>query len=520
MDPLLALKSAIQASSSLTLSSSKDFSDDTKLPDTSIGIAKYLHFPSSVPYFSSSGALSEPAASNGVSIELDTPTRYHTNNKTAPVSLKTVYDAWLTRDLKGPEYISQANEQNIQYLKIVERLDLVGWLKDESESENIKDIDTAQGTQTSDTMMTETALASDATSATTATATSTSTNGTNDTKTTNSHSDSQSSNTLNPLDVVTAVEETLPSKPPPHDPTVSQIYKNEHVFLDHNSALHGSKLIDFTSVGKDCRNLIINVVKGAQRSSQHQNQHHSHNQQRSGNGHHRQQQHPGRNPYDRNPNAPGSVPRPVGLLPRVGSSSSSASVNKGVGHSGYSSANSSSALASSQRGRSKDPIILLSPSTSALLNMGNVRSFLEDGEFIPRMAGLGAPDLIRLNRYSSRFGSKSGNPGERTKIHFVVVDNVEKFTKPEYWDRVVAVFVTGQAWQFKSYRWPTPNELFQHIAGFYLAFQGERVPPELGTWRNVTVTQIPKNERFRDREAAEVIWNQIEKWMLAKGWKF
>lgn len=124
-------------------------------------------------------------------------------------------------------------------------------------------------------------------------------------------------------------------------------------------------------------------------------------------------------------------------------------------------------------------------------------SRFEGGEFIPRMPAIGDSDYLQITRYSNKLSGQSNSNSANgrqngTKIRFAVVDNVEKFTKPEHWDRVVAVFVTGQAWQFRSYRWPSPNDLFQHVAGFYLTYQGERVPPELGTWRNVTITQIPK----------------------------
>lgn len=467
MDALLALKSAIQAGVELTLLSSAEYSNDAKLSGSSIGKAQYLYFPSAVPYL---------ATTNGpdTSVALDTTTRYHTNNKTAPVSLRTVYNAWLTRDLKGPEYISQANEQNIQHLRIIERVDLLGWLKGDQDSENIKDIedDSKEEEKKGE-------------------ASSQDSNPSEPARSTVTTRGDDKTSSVNPLDIVTAVEETLPSRRPPTDPTVDLVYKHERTSLDHNSALHGSKVIDFSHIAKDCREKIINVVKNAHRAQQ-RNAHS--NQQRS---------HQGRNPYDRNPNAPSMAPRPSGLIQR------GPSLN----------------APTSQRGRPKDPIILLSPSTSALLNMGNVKSFLEGGEFIPRMPAIGDSDYLQITRYSNKLSGQSNSNSANgrqngTKIRFAVVDNVEKFTKPEHWDRVVAVFVTGQAWQFRSYRWPSPNDLFQHVAGFYLTYQGERVPPELGTWRNVTITQIPKNERFRDREASEVIWNQIEKWMLSKGWKF
>jgi parafibromin len=55
------------------------------------------------------------------------------------------------------------------------------------------------------------------------------------------------------------------------------------------------------------------------------------------------------------------------------------------------------------------------------------------------------------------------------------VDTPEQF-KPEYWSRVVAVFTTGQMWQFKSYKWQQPTELFRNTVGVYVGWRGEQLP--------------------------------------------
>lgn len=44
-------------------------------------------------------------------------------------------------------------------------------------------------------------------------------------------------------------------------------------------------------------------------------------------------------------------------------------------------------------------------------------------------------------------------------VPYRVVDNPAKLS-PSDWDRVVAVFVMGPAWQFKGYPWETPVEIF------------------------------------------------------------
>jgi hypothetical protein len=49
---------------------------------------------------------------------------------------------------------------------------------------------------------------------------------------------------------------------------------------------------------------------------------------------------------------------------------------------------------------------------------------------------------------------------------FMVVDNPNGLCCR---DRVLCVFTTGQAWQFKSYKWTDPRELFKHgMSPFHL----------------------------------------------------
>lgn len=108
-------------------------------------------------------------------------------------------------------------------------------------------------------------------------------------------------------------------------------------------------------------------------------------------------------------------------------------------------------------------------------------------------------------------------------MRFVLVEGPEQF-KPDYWNRVVAVFTTGQSWQFKGYRWTEATELFSHMLGVYVGFRGDGVPSTVRNWgRGVRSLEIDKwngaeQGRWRDREVVEKLWAEIEESMRRKGW--
>jgi parafibromin len=183
---------------------------------------------------------------------------------------------------------------------------------------------------------------------------------------------------------------------------------------------------------------------------------------------------------------------------------------------------SNPALALNQKpARRPDPIILLSPSASALLRMSNAKAFLEGGRYTP-------PDhnatstMLHISRTI-----KEIDPSR--PMRFILVEGPEQF-KPEYWNRVVAVFTTGQAWQFKNYRWSSPAEVFKHVLGVYLGWRGDEPPEAVRAFgHRVLSCSVEKwrdpgqpgaeTSRWRDREVVEAIWKGIEGNMRAKGWR-
>lgn len=195
------------------------------------------------------------------------------------------------------------------------------------------------------------------------------------------------------------------------------------------------------------------------------------------------------------------------------------------------------------------PIILVSPSASSLLRMSNIKTFLSDGYYIPpdhhSLSKSTGSNLLQVQRTlrtvpdasqsSALAAGRPVNPtAQRKATLFILVDSTADF-KPDYWNRVVAVFTTGQTWQFKSYKWSSPPELFKHATGIYVGWRGDDVPREVKGWgRGVRTFAIDRWDeksamtpgaggtggtgRWRDRGVVEDIWATIEEGMRSKGW--
>lgn len=178
--------------------------------------------------------------------------------------------------------------------------------------------------------------------------------------------------------------------------------------------------------------------------------------------------------------------------------------------------------------------------------MTNVKSFLQDGVFVPPdhpiLSMSTSPNILEIqrplhpttasstNRTSNASTSNPSSNGNARKnlTRFTLVDSPTNF-RPEYWSRLVAVFTTGQTWQFKSYKWSSPPELFKHATGIYVGWRGEEPPREVKGWgRGVEKFAVERWDergggvngagRWRDREVVEGIWRVIEEGMRIRGW--
>jgi parafibromin len=134
-DPLLNLRISIASNMPPIPTTSPDSSSASEATDN-LAIATYLQF-------------SDP---NHQSYPLDIPTRFISSDK--PVDLRSIYYAWLKKDVGISDYIASAQQLNeelsgpggaggkVQNLVFVERLDLITWLEGASEdSEYIKPLE-------------------------------------------------------------------------------------------------------------------------------------------------------------------------------------------------------------------------------------------------------------------------------------------------------------------------------------------------------------------------------------------
>ncbi|GAV27434.1 hypothetical protein PMKS-000902 [Pichia membranifaciens] len=282
------------------------------------------------------------------------------------------------------------------------------------------------------------------------------------------------------------------------DPLLKCISIHEVELIDHDKELRGTqKSNDFSNLIRECEYKIVRPLKASFKGKGSS----------------------AASAVTASASASSGAAKSSGVSGSSGTKSSSASVSKSR------SKKLSSSLASSSSAHSlgtilqkKDPIIILSPSAISMITMANVKSFLQNGRFVdvhdPNFAGngpsTGETNMVQLVRHSKRFNKD---------IKFVVVSNVEKFfVKPEYWDRVVAVFTTGQEWQFKNYKVNQPNLLFQKVKGFYVNYSGDSVPNNVKNW-NVQVISLDRNQRFKDRQISEFLWETIERFMLSRGYK-
>ncbi|KIV84408.1 hypothetical protein PV11_00191 [Exophiala sideris] len=437
-DALGLLKSSIAASKPPVLTKSSDSASAEENQTDSFVEATHLYFTYPTP----------------LCLPLDTKTRFTSQNPdTTEVDLRSIFFAWLQKDVTVPEYIALAAEldnqlpegQKVRNLIFVERLDLITWLEGASdESEYIKPVEGAAA------IADGAARAADVAGG--ASVPTVSGSGVGVTQTAGGR----------PVKVI--------------DARLQAIYNGERKMGDHNSVLRGVKPTDFSHVRKHAETF-LGRRKGVPSSSK-----------------------------------PGQVSKSAQLASRPAAAAAiPAKVPSAV---------------SSKR---SDPIILLSPSASSLLRMSNIKTFLDSGLYVPPdHPTLSTQTTANLLHITRTLHSLSEKP-----YRFILVDSPEQF-KPDYWSRVVAVFTTGQIWQFRGYKWREPQELFGHVLGIFVGEKGLPIPGEVRGWGSSVKTfaverwderahggsvdqDTRAGRRWRDRETVEEVWRSIEAYMRGRG---
>lgn len=140
---------------------------------------------------------------------------------------------------------------------------------------------------------------------------------------------------------------------------------------------------------------------------------------------------------------------------------------------------------------SKYPIIIVPSAVTSCITLLNAKEFFIDGLYttveVKKQQGARREkelDIVRPGKASNEIQT------------YRVIDDPTKLTN-EDWDRVVAVFVTGQLWQFKGWKYSNPVELFQHVLGLHLTFDDRVIDPTILTW-NCKVLKVITVLSFSD----------------------
>jgi len=124
-------------------------------------------------------------------------------------------------------------------------------------------------------------------------------------------------------------------------------------------------------------------------------------------------------------------------------------------------------------------VIVVPAAVTAMVNMWNVRELLEQAKFTPALEKKqeGKPKETGIKvRHTFEDGSTAT---------FIVTDSPLKLGADKMgaqWGNVAAVFVQGQAWQFKDWPMKSVVEIFEQIAGYYIRFADEVPNQTVKAW--------------------------------------
>jgi len=156
------------------------------------------------------------------------------------------------------------------------------------------------------------------------------------------------------------------------------------------------------------------------------------------------------------------------------------------------------------------PLIIVPSGFTALLSMYNVKDFLQDGNFKTSVdrknTGAKKENVITIER-------KKANG---TSVPYQICDTTTKFSSKD-WERVAAVFVLGQLWQFKGWHWENPVDLFTHVPGFFLHYEEDKIPETIKSW-DVKKLVISKNatKKHMSQTASLEFWDAVDNFCQKK----
>lgn len=148
------------------------------------------------------------------------------------------------------------------------------------------------------------------------------------------------------------------------------------------------------------------------------------------------------------------------------------------------------------------PLIIIPSSQTYLIGMVNAKQFFSDRRYVPRSGCSQRVDLSQKLTFKRKIANRLGG-GE---VEYEIMDNPNRLKSSAEWDRIVAVVALGQAWQFRSWKWKEPVEIFSKTFGFYIGLDGAPLPKDLTAW-NVKKATLSPHKRGLDSVAYTRFWN-------------
>ncbi|XP_028666856.1 parafibromin [Erpetoichthys calabaricus] len=171
-----------------------------------------------------------------------------------------------------------------------------------------------------------------------------------------------------------------------------------------------------------------------------------------------------------------------------------------------------------QKKGSRTPIIIIPAAATSLITMLNAKDLLQDLKFVPseekKKQGFQRETEVLLQRRKDQI--QPGGTTLSVTVPYRVIDQPLKLATQD-WDRVVAVFVQGAAWQFKGWPWLLPDgspvDIFAKIRAFHLKYDEVKMDPNVQKW-DVTVLELSHHKRHLDRPVFLRFWETLDKYMV------
>jgi parafibromin len=162
----------------------------------------------------------------------------------------------------------------------------------------------------------------------------------------------------------------------------------------------------------------------------------------------------------------------------------------------------------------KKPVIVVPKGMTAPITLVNAYDFVCNGQFVPRdVVVMGGGRGQQRAAPQTTFTRTVRNSG---MLEYEIIDNPKKLGPDlKEWERIVAVIVLGQSWQFKD--WPPPYndavQLFSRTFGYYIGMEGNKVPAEVSGWA-VSQAQLNRDKHGMDKVTHANFWNKLDEWMM------